>query len=112
MMKDKILEYIKLNPNLTYHDLCKIFGLSLEGIFKMLDINNYKIEDGYIEIFDTNDNSIYEEFSTGYWVKYEYDENNNRICVENYKGSWVKYYYDGNNNLTSKEDSNGYKYKY
>jgi YD repeat-containing protein len=59
-------------------------------------------------IYDENNKLIYEEYSDGYWVKYEYDENGNKIHEENSDGYWVKYEYDENGNLIYKEWDDGF----
>jgi hypothetical protein len=57
--------------------------------------------------YDSNNNIIYHENSDGYWYKEEYDLNNNRIYRENSDGSWYKQEYDSNNNIIYYEDSDG-----
>jgi len=111
-MKDKILEYIKLNPKTSYNDLVKIFGLPLEGIFKMLHIDKYNIEDNYIEIYNNNGYIIYIEYSSGDWIKYEYDINGNTIKDEYSNGEWYKYEYNTNGELIYSENSYGNKRNY
>jgi len=91
-MKEHILKYIELNPNRGYYDLCKIFGLSIEDLLTLLDINNYKIDKfNILRFYDKNNKIIYREYSNGEWKKYKYDVNNN---------------------LTYKEDSDGNKHKF
>ena len=69
-MKEHILKLIELKPNLGYYDLVKIFGLSLDNLFKLLDIKNYKIKiNNTIQIFDNNANNTYYENSDGDWIK-------------------------------------------
>ena len=97
-MKEHILKYVELIPDTLYNDLVKIFGLSLD---KLLDITNYKIEDKYIEIYDTKDNCIaiydisnniiYKEISDGYWVKYEYDKYGKLVKTEDSIGNILNY---------------------
>ena len=62
---------------------------------------------GYLEIRDKNGNLIYEEFSNGFWVKYEYDSQGNRIYWENSNGYWRKHEYDSGGNQIYYEDSEG-----
>jgi len=79
MLKEHILNYKELNPDILYYDLVKIFGLPLKELFKLLNINNYKIKNKYINFYDTNGNRIYYEDSYGYRNKWEYDVNGNLI---------------------------------
>ena len=58
--------------------------------------------------YDSNDNKIKEEISDGSWIKYEYDSKNNRVKEEFSNGDWVKYEYDSNNNLIKCEESDGH----
>ena len=44
------------------------------------------VENG--EIFDSNNNKIYLEYSNGDWEKREFDSNNNIIYHENSGGFW------------------------
>ena len=111
MVKEKILEYIKLNPNIGYFDLVKVFGLSMENLLELLDIKNYKIKNKYINFYDTNDNKIYYEDSSGYWIKRGYDADGNFIYREDSDGDWEKRKYDINGELVYEEHSNGYKYE-
>jgi len=75
-MKEHILKYIELNPKFCYFTLCEMFGLSMEDLLKLMGINHYKLKDSYIQIYDNNGKKIYEEFSSGFWVKYEWDDGN------------------------------------
>jgi len=111
-MKEHILKLIELKPNIGYFTLCKIFGLTLKELFKLLGIKNYKIKDTYLHIYDTNGNVIYFENSDGSWWKYKYDDYDNLIYSEFSNGDWNKWEYDANGNKIYSEDSNGYKYKY
>ena len=112
-MKKHILKYIELNPDIGYHDLCKVFGVSLDNLFKLLNINNYKIKDKYIIIYNANGNEIYEEPPNGGWVKRKYDNNGNETYNEYLGGDWYKweYEYDINGNIIKEEHSDGNKKK-
>jgi len=103
MIKEHILKYIKLNPNILYYDLCQIFGLSIEELLPLLGIVNYKIKNKYIEIYNTNNNLTYEESPRGYWVEWGYDSNGKLTSKEDSYGYCYKYYYDTNGNLMYKE---------
>jgi len=133
-MKEHILNYLELNPNLGYNDLVKIFGLSLEELLELLGISKFNIDkfnklrfyddngyeiytehsDSYWEKceYDINNNKIYEEFSTGYWKKYMFNKDGKQIYYENSDGGWEKRKYDVNNNLTYFENSNDFWIKY
>ena len=62
---------------------------------------------GY-NVYDTNGNRIYYEYSSGFWEKYEYDTNGNEIYTENGNGFWYKQEYDINGNVIYIDNSNGY----
>ena len=58
-------------------------------------------------IYNTNGNIIYFEYSDGNWEKREYDNQGNLIYYEESNGYWVKYEYDTNGNRIYYEDSDG-----
>ena len=62
---------------------------------------------GSLYLYDSNDNQIYYENSTGYWYKYEYDSNGKEIYFEDSNGYWDKRDYDSNGNRIYYENSNG-----
>lgn len=64
------------------------------------EINSFKM-------FDVNNNDIYFEDSTGFWVKRTFDNNHNAIHYINSIGFWGKYKFDGRN-LIHFENSAGY----
>ena len=53
-------------------------------------------------------NTIYEERSDGFWVKYEYDDRGNRIYWEDSDGWWEIQKYDDKGNRIYYEGSDGY----
>jgi len=90
-MKEYILKYIELKPKVGYYELSMTFGLSLDNLFELLEIKEYRVENYYFEVYDTNGNLIYREHSDGYWVKIEYDKNNNVIYREDSYGNKYNY---------------------
>jgi len=91
-MKEQVLNYKELNPNLTYKDLVKIFGLPLKELFKVMDITNYKIDwSGSIIIRDDNGKQIYWEGTNNHWYKWVYDANGKLIYSEDSYGKILKY---------------------
>lgn len=72
----------------------------------------HDFDKGSLNLYDSNGNLIYDEYSTGYWVKYEYDDNGNKIYYENSNGYWSKKEYDTNNNEIYYETSHGLWSKY
>ncbi len=66
------------------------------------------------DVYNTNGNEIYQEYSDGFWYKKEYDSNGNEIYYENSTGYWKKYEYDQYGNKIYYENSDGewYKKKY
>ena len=77
-----------------------------EYILKNIYGDDINIKDR--SIYDDVGNTIYEERSDGFWVKYEYDDNGKMIYQEHSSGYWGKYEYDGNGNTLYYEYSNGY----
>ncbi len=77
-MKDSILKYKELNPNVGFFTLSKIFGISIEEILFYFNIERYSIINVLVKnliIYDEYNNEIYYETINGYWEKYQYDEN-------------------------------------
>jgi len=113
-MKEHILKLIELKPKVGYYDLSMIFGLSIDNLFKLLDIKNYEIVyNTFIELYNNNGKRIYTETSDSYWEKYVYDDNgNNQIYREHSDGWWHKIEYDVNGNKTYEIDSNSLWYKW
>jgi len=109
MIKEHILKLIELKPNIGYFTLCKIFGLSMKELFKLLDITNYEIHQKYIEIY--NDNHIYYENLYGIWTKREYDDNDNLIYEEDSEGDWYKREFDTDGNTIKEEHSTGHYFE-
>jgi len=66
-----------------------------------------KIKDFPFIIKDKNGNSIYCEYSDGYWSKREYDAHGNLIYYEDSSSYWIKREYDANGNLIYYENSDG-----
>jgi hypothetical protein len=62
---------------------------------------------GNLEIRDKNDNLIYFEDSSGYWVKREFDSQGNEIYREYSNGYWLKREYNSQGNVIYFEDSSG-----
>lgn len=108
-------------PDIGFYKLSERIGLSLDNLFELLNIKEYKIEDNndketYYEDsdgdwtkreFNVNDNIIYIEYSNGEWTKWEYDANDNCIKINNSDGYCVKWEYDSNSKLIAEIDSNG-----
>lgn len=74
----------------------------------VIDYKNYfgwlKEELDKKRIYDENNNEIYCEDISGYWIKRKYDKNNNEIYYEDSSGYWIKREYDKNNNEIYCED--------
>ena len=85
---------VKTEYNSYIHWLCENFKISLK-----YNGNEYK--------FDENNNEIYYENSTGFWVKREFDENNNKIYLENSTGFRSTWEFDKNNEQIYFENSYG-----
>jgi hypothetical protein len=76
----------------------------MKTIAQQLNIKEFPFE-----IKDKEDNTIYLEYSDGYWNKREYKDNE-RVYFENSKGGWYKSEYKDGNEIYF-EDSNGYWWK-
>jgi Fe-S cluster biosynthesis and repair protein YggX len=63
---------------------------------------------GNLEILDKNGKRIYNEYSDGYWAKWEYDSKGKEIYSEDSDGGWCKYEYDSQGNQIYYEDSSGH----
>jgi len=82
-MEEKILNYLELKPNIGYFTLCKIFGLPIKGILKLLDITNYKVYDNFgIRFYSENSTISYHEDNTGYWYIKEFNNNTGKLIHE------------------------------
>jgi hypothetical protein len=75
---------------------------------KLAEKFNHDFENGAFELFDSNGNEIYYEYSNGFWGKSKYDSNGNEIYHEDSDEWWYKNEYDSNGNKTYFENSNGY----
>ena len=51
--------------------------------------------------------TIYEEYSDGYWCKWEFDSNEKQTYHENSNGYWEKREYDSNRNQIYYENCDG-----
>jgi hypothetical protein len=73
-------------------------------------ISNQKVHYSYWykKDYDSNNNKIYYENSTGFWSKREYDTNGNEIYYETSNVYWWKQEFDSNGNRIYYEDSTGY----
>ena len=58
----------------------------------------HDFDKGSLHLYDSNNNKIYYETSSGYWDKQEFDDNGNRIYHENSNGYWDKQEFDDNGN--------------
>ena len=72
---------------------------------------NHDFDIGLFRIFDDNNNEIYYEDSSGFWIKREFDKNGNKTYFEDSSGFWVKYKYTNRNILIHSEILYGFKEK-
>ena len=91
IIKEQILKYKELKPNIGYHELSMTFGLPLDKLFEVMGITNYKIRGSYFEVYDNNGNEIYYENSNGGWGKWEYDSNGKKMYYEDSYGYKTEY---------------------
>jgi|688.fasta_scaffold231845_2 hypothetical protein len=66
---------------------------------------------GVKNIYNSRDKRIYQEYSSGQWVRREYDEVGNNIYYEGSNGYWKKFEYDEFGNNIYYEGSNKIIYK-
>ena len=83
----KYIDYIASDIELPYLKYLNMYGLKQEECELVLS----KLYDQQVTIkgnrvYDTNDNQIYSENSTGFWYKEEYDSNGNEIYYEDSDG--------------------------
>ena len=112
---DDVLEYYDYDRNTTVIFEIKDLGESVNECNKTVT-NKMKIvrivdPSEYNSLFtrhqfDSNNNIIKIENSSGDWEKKEHDFNNNQIKYENSDGDWEKWEYDSNNNVIAKETKN------
>tara|TARA_R110001606_G_scaffold23841_5_gene79714 strand:- start:4474 stop:4902 length:429 start_codon:yes stop_codon:yes gene_type:complete len=111
-MKDKYkkyIEYIARDIELPYIKSLEPYGLKQDEMDLVLSkVFNQPVTIKGRDVYNTNGNLIYIEYSNGFWIKYEYDNNGNIIYYEKSNGSWRKSEYDDNGNLIYLESSNGF----
>lgn len=103
-MKDLILNYIKDTELVKYNDLTKTFGLSIEkiAIIFNLDVEFYNDNESYF-LMNIKGEKIYKyEYEREFWVKY--DHLGNVIFNSTDSGDWEKYFYDTSNNFIGIEN--------
>jgi len=110
IMKEHILNYKNDNPKIGYFELSKHFNISLDNLFNLLSITNYKIGkigkyNAQINIFNDYGDMIHAEHIGGFWQKWEHT--NRKTYWENSYGSWSKQYFDVNDEHIYYIDSNG-----
>ena len=104
----KYIDYIVNDIELPYLKSLNQYGLKQEECELVLSkVYNQPVTIKGNDVYDTNDNNIYYETSTGFWKKYEYDTNENEIYREDSYGFWIKKEYDANGNIIYSENSNG-----
>jgi hypothetical protein len=80
MISSPYFKFLKVTETPTYlwnKILSKVFN---QEVTQYIGVNNDN------NIFNSNNNLIYKEYSNGYWFKQEYDSNNNLIYNENSDG--------------------------
>lgn len=104
----KYIGYIVKDIELPYLKSLDQYGLKQGEVVMVLSkVYNESVTIKGDYVYDSNDNQIYYETSSGYWRKYEYDNNDDRIYREDSNGFWAKYEYDTNGNIIYYETSNG-----
>ena len=110
-MKDKYkkyIEYIARDIELPYIKSLEPYGLKQDEMDLVLSkVFNQPVTIKGRDVYNTNGNLIYIEYSDGVWIKKEYDNNDNEIYREDSNGFWVKYEYDNNGDIIYYETSNG-----
>ena len=105
----KYIDYIvdDLQPP-YYENMRDAYGLSEKEYPLVLS----KVFKGTVTIegiitYNSNDERIYHEDSSGYWYKYEYDTNGNLTYREDSSGFWEKYVWNDNGDRIYYENSYG-----
>jgi len=106
--REMLLKVKACKEGIDFCERNKLFGFPLDRLGEVQGdyINFVKwLKD---RTFDSNNNLIRVDKSTGFWETYQYDENGNRIRVDSCNGDWIKYQYDQNNNEIRYDYSSGY----
>ena len=110
-MKDKYKKYIEYIANdiqVPYLKSIEPYGLKQEEMELVLStIFNQSVTIKGRNVYNTNNNIIYYETSSGFWSKNEYDKNGNNIYYEDSDGHWYKREYDSNGDVIYHEGFDG-----
>jgi YD repeat-containing protein len=108
----KYIDYIVNDIELPYIKSLEPYGLKQDEMDLVLSkVFNQTVIFIVNRVFDIDNNEIYYERSSGYWVKYDYDNDGNQIYREDVDGNCAKYEYDEYSNKVYLEDSRGFWWK-
>ena len=84
----RYIEYIVNDIELPYFiNMKEMYGLKDNEYSLVLSkLYNQPVSIEGNNVYDTNGNTIYSEYSSGFWEKYEYDTNGNEIYYEDSNG--------------------------
>ena len=107
---ERYIEYIANDIKPPYiHNMRDMYGLRPDEYSLVLSkVYNQPVRVSATDVYNTNGNEIYREYSTGFWYRYEYNDQGKRTYYEDSDGYWYKNEWDSNGNLIYTEDSNGY----
>ena len=106
---ERYIDYIVNDLEIPYFiNMKDMYGLSEKEYELVLSkIFNQPVKIRNNKVYDNRDNRIYQEYSNGFWKKYEYDDQGKLIYSINSDGFWVRYEYDKQGYITYYEDSDG-----
>ena len=105
----KYIEYIARDIQVPYLKSLEPYGLKQDEVVMVLSrVYNQPVTIKDNSVYNNQGNEIYREYSTGYWVKYEYDTDGNEIYYEDSYGYWTKREYNQYGKVIYVENSNGF----
>ena len=106
----RYIDYIVNDIELPYFNYMRDhYGLKQDEMDLVLSkVYNQPVTIKDNSVYNNQGNEIYREYSTGYWVKYEYDTDGNEIYYEDSYGYWTKREYNQYGKVIYVENSNGF----
>ena len=107
---ERYINYIVNDIELPYFNYMRDhYGLKQDEMDLVLSrVYNQPVTIKDNSVYNNQGNEIYREYSTGYWVKYEYDTDGNEIYYEDSYGYWTKREYNQYGKVIYVENSNGF----
>ena len=107
---ERYINYIVNDIELPYFNYMRDhYGLKQDEMDLVLSkVYNQPVTIKDNSVYNNQGNENYREYSTGYWVKYEYDTDGNEIYYEDSYGYWTKREYNQYGKVIYVENSNGF----